>query len=258
LHGTDITLVGNEPSFLPMVKFSIEQSDGITAVSNYLADVTRREFTINKEINVIPNFVDTGFFQKHLDFEFRRKLAKDEQFILMHISNFRPLKRMEDLIRILLYVREDFDAVLVLVGDGPMRSKLEILCRRERIRPWVIFLGKQLGVMELLSLADVYLSTSQMESFGLSALEAMSCSVPVVATKVGGVPEVITDREEGFLEEVGEVEALASRVKQLLADRKLRQKMGEKARLKAIKRFNVNAIVGQYEDYYRKVVEGNH
>ena len=254
LHGTDITLVGNEPSFLPIVKFSIEQSDGLTAVSQYLADVTKEEFNIDKPIEVIPNFIDIEYFRKKHSIQLRRRFAMDHQYILMHISNFRAVKRPEDLLQILKRVKGDFDAMLVLVGDGPLRGKLEELTGRMRLGDRVVFLGKQAGIVELLSVADVYVSTSENESFGLSALEAMSCGIPVVATKVGGVPEVINHNSEGFLGKAGDVDTLAESVKTLLGNEELRQEMGGKGRLRAEKCFSSEVVVGEYEDYYLKVL----
>lgn len=254
LHGTDITLVGNQPSFLNVVKFSIERSDAVTAVSNWLAEETSRKLGVKREIAVIPNFIDPAVFRRREDKAMRRKLAHDNQTIMMHISNFRPVKRPEDLIKVLELVRKDADAVLVLIGDGPMRSRVEGLCREKRLSEQVIFLGKQFSVVELLSLADVYLCTSEAESFGLSALEALACGVPVVSTGAGGVPEVIEDGQEGFLIPVGGVETMAEKVLTLVKDKNLWLKMRKAGRETAEKKFNIADIVNRYEHHYYKML----
>ena len=254
LHGTDITLVGNQPSFLNVVKFSIERSDAVTAVSNWLAEETSRKLGVKREIAVISNFIDPAVFRRREDKAMRRKLAHDNQTIMMHISNFRPVKRPEDLIKVLELVRKDADAVLVLIGDGPMRSRVEGLCREKRLSEQVIFLGKQFSVVELLSLADVYLCTSEAESFGLSALEALACGVPVVSTGAGGVPEVIEDGQEGFLIPVGGVETMAEKVLTLVKDKNLWLKMRKAGRETAEKKFNIADIVNRYEHHYYKML----
>ncbi len=254
LHGTDITLVGNQPSFLPVVKFSIEQSDTVTAVSKWLAEMTKRELGIAREISVIPNFIDPAVFRRQEDISLRRKLALDGQPILLHISNFRPVKRPEDLIRVLELVKEEADAVLVLAGDGPMRSKVENLCRQKSLCSRVMFLGKQLAVVELLSIADVYLCTSEAESFGLTALEAMACGTPVVSTGAGGVPEVIEDGKEGFLTAVGDVETMAKRVLSLIKDKDLWREMSAAGRKTAESKFNIADVVDRYERCYREKI----
>jgi len=255
LHGTDITLVGNQPSFLPVVKFSIEQSDQVTAVSQWLAEMTRRELSIEREIAVIPNFIDPAVFYRKTDQALRRQFAQDNQPILLHISNFRPVKRPEDLIRVLNLVKEEADAVLVLAGDGPMRSKVENLCRQKKLCGRVLFLGKQLAVAELLSAADVYLCTSEAESFGLTALEAMACGTPVVSTGAGGVPEVITDGQEGFLTAVGDVETMAELVLRLIKDKDLWKSMSSAGRVRAVRNFNIKEVVDRYEKSYREMLE---
>ena len=254
LHGTDITLVGNEPSFLPIVKFSIEKSDGITAVSQYLADSTKDELGVDRKIEVIPNFIDPQTFIKKVDINLRRRLAMDHQPILMHMSNFRPVKRPEDLIRILQIIRNEVDPVLVLIGDGPMRSRVEKMCRDLRLCDSVMFLGKQLSIVELLSLANVYLCTSETESFGLSALEAMACGTPVVSSNTGGVPEVITDGEEGFLLTPGDVEGMAEKVVTLLRNKEMHTEMSRTARQTAVEAFDRESVVNQYEALYHRVL----
>lgn len=255
LHGTDITLVGNEPSFLPIVKFSIEKSDGVTAVSKNLAENVCSEIGVSREITVIPNFIDTEVFKRKRSAECRRRYARDDQPVLIHISNFRPVKRPEDLIKILQLVKAYIDPVLLLVGDGPMRSRLEKMCREAGLCDSVVFLGKQLSIVELLSLADVYLCTSETESFGLSALEAMSCGVPSVSSDAGGIPEVIDHGINGFLEKVGDVEAMAGRVTEVVKNRELYRRFSASARKKAETTFNVRRIVSRYEDFYHTILK---
>ena len=255
LHGTDITLVGNEPSFLPIVKFSIEKSDGVTAVSKNLAEKVCSEIGVGRDISVIPNFIDPEIFKRNPSPECRRRYARDDQPVLIHISNFRPVKRPEDLIRILQLVKDEIDPVLLLIGDGPLRSRLEKMCRELSLCDSVVFLGKQLSIVELLSLADVYLCTSETESFGLSALEAMSCGVPAVSSRAGGIPEVIDHGVNGFLETTGDVEAMADRVIELVKDRELYRRFSAAAREKAETTFNIRRIVSRYEDFYRTILE---
>ena len=257
LHGTDITLVGNEPSFLPIVKFSIEKSDGVTAVSKYLADQVCSEIGACENINVIPNFIDPEFFKRKFNPECRGCYARDDQPILIHISNFRPVKRPEDLIRILQLTKDKIDPVLLLIGDGPMRSRLEKMCREMGLCDRVFFLGKQLSIVELLSLADVYLCTSETESFGLSALEAMSCGIPVVSSNAGGVPEVVEHGEDGFLAEPGNTAEMADRVIQLTTDSNLYDRFSNSARNKAETKFNIHKIVNLYENFYFDVLSGD-
>ncbi|MBC8204371.1 N-acetyl-alpha-D-glucosaminyl L-malate synthase BshA [bacterium] len=255
LHGTDITLVGNEPSFLPITRFSIEMSDGVTAVSRYLAQRTISELKVDKPIQVIYNFVDTEFFRRRDEAPCRSKFADKDEFILMHISNFRPVKRMEDLIEIVDRIRKDFKVKLLLIGDGPMRSRLQQICREKNLEDNVVFLGKQTCIVDLLSIADLYLQTSQTESFGLSALEAMSCSVPVISSRAGGTPEVVQDGITGYLEDVGDIEAMADKVKHLLGNNTLRAAMGKKARDRVENHFSADKIVDQYEAFYAKALE---
>src|ERR1700723_1951618 len=199
LHGTDITLVGADRSYLPIVRYSIEQSDGVTAISNYLKDRTIHEFEIRRPIEMIPNFVNCDLYCARKDSPLRKEWAHNGEPILMHLSNFRPVKRVCDVVEIFALVREKMRAKLVLMGDGPDRGAVEYLVRQRRLSKDVFLLGKQDRVYEKLSLADLFLLPSDEESFGLAALEAMACEVPVIATNVGGVPGVVEHGVDGYL-----------------------------------------------------------
>lgn len=256
LHGTDITLVGLEPSFLPMVKFSIEESDGVTAVSRFLKEKTITNYSIEKEIDVIPNFVDTEIFKRiPADrCESKKRLAPNGEKILVHTSNFRPVKRVPDTIRIFDIVQKEIPSKLLLVGDGPDRHECEKLVRELNLSDSVKFLGKQEGLVEILSAADIFLIPSQSESFGLAALEAMSCSVPVISSSVGGLPELIKHNECGFIAEIGDVERMAKYTIDLLNNEKKYELFSQNARNRAVKNFDKSQIVPIYEEHYRKIL----
>jgi L-malate glycosyltransferase len=254
LHGTDITLVGNDRSYLPITRFSIEQSDGVTAISNYLRDRTVREFEIKRSIEVIPNFVNCDQYKRCDDATLRAKWAPNGEPILMHLSNFRPVKRITDVVEIFALVREKMPAKLVMVGDGPDRGAAEYIARRKKIHKDVLFLGKQDRVQEKLGLADLFLLPSDLESFGLAALEAMACEVPVVATAVGGLPEVVTHGVDGYLVPPREVQAAAKYAVEILLRPDRGREMGQKARVNARKRYCSNDVIPQYEAYYGKVL----
>jgi len=251
LHGTDITLVGLEPTFQPLVKFSLEKSDIITAVSSFLQEKTRQNFGEDLNIRVIPNFVDTKVYARQECAQVERRLRQDGEFILMHVSNFRPVKRIQDCIRILAEVREKIPSRLVLVGDGPERSDAERLCRELGVVEYVTFLGKQSALPEILSAADIFLLPSQQESFGLSALEAMSCGVPVVATSIGGIPEVVRNDETGFVAELGDVQRMARYCVELLSNPKKLAAFRENSRKRAVEKFDIALIVPMYERVYQ-------
>jgi N-acetyl-alpha-D-glucosaminyl L-malate synthase BshA len=255
LHGTDITLVGLEPSFLPLVKFSIEQSDGVTAVSRFLKEKTITNYSCQKEINVIPNFVDTDFYKPGDNGEFRNHIAPDGEKILVHTSNFRAVKRVPDAIRVFEQVEKEIPSRLVLVGDGPDRSECERLCREMGLCDKVKFLGKQEGLVQILTASDVFLIPSQSESFGLAALEAMACGLPVVSSSVGGLPELIRHNETGFIAEIGDVDRMAKYVKELLANEKKYKVFSENSRSRAINKFDTSKVVPLYEKYYKNVLE---
>jgi len=257
LHGTDITLVGLEPSFLPTMRFSVEQSDGVTAVSKYLKDKTLSNYNIEKEIEVIPNFIDTGKYNRKNATKkgcYRKNYAPDDAKILIHTSNFRPVKRVQDVVKIFAKVREKIPAVLILVGDGPDRGDCERLCREMGIFEHVKFLGKQDSIAEILSIADLFLMPSQAESFGLSALEAMSCEVPVISSSVGGLPELNIHNETGFIAEIGDVDRMAKYAIELLSNEKKYEIFSKNARKRA-EFFNEDKIVSVYEKFYEKILK---
>jgi L-malate glycosyltransferase len=254
LHGTDITLVGNDRSYLPITRFSIEQSDGVTAISNYLRDRTLKEFEIKRPIEVIPNFVNCDLYKRSEDAALRAKWAPNHEPILMHLSNFRPVKRITDAVEIFARVREKMPAKLVMMGDGPDRGEAEYIVRRKKLQKDVFFLGKQDRVQEKLGLADLFLLPSDLESFGLAALEAMACEVPVVATNVGGLPEVVTHGVDGYLVAPRDVEAAAQYAVGILSRPDRGRAMGQQARINARKRYCSNDVIPLYEAYYEKVL----
>lgn len=255
LHGTDITLVGLDRSYLPITRFSIEQSDGVTAISNYLRERTLREFDIRNHIEVIYNFVNCDVYCRDKGAAERRaEYAKEGERVLVHLSNFRPVKRLTDVIEIFDRVRKKIPSKLLLIGDGPDRSQAEWLALQKGIHEQVIFLGKQDRVNEKLAVADVMLLPSQLESFGLAALEAMACEVVPVATQVGGVPEVIEHGKNGFMAEVGDVETMARYAVDILSDDAKLRAMGKAARDAAQSRFCASKIIPQYEEFYRRVL----
>ena len=256
LHGTDITLVGLEPSFLTTMKFSIEKSDGVTAVSKFLKDKTLSNYQINKDIEVIPNFIDTESYKRFSEEKtncYRKNFAPNDEKILIHTSNFRPVKRVQDVIKIFDIIRNKIPARLMLIGDGPDRSECERLCRELGIFEIVKFMGKQDSLVELLSIADLFLIPSQAESFGLAALEAMSCGVPVISTSVGGLPELNLHGETGFIAEIGDVERMAKYAIDLLSNEKKYKLFCGNARERALY-FNEDKIVPVYEKFYEKIL----
>jgi N-acetyl-alpha-D-glucosaminyl L-malate synthase BshA len=256
LHGTDITLVGAERSYLPITRFSIEQSDGVTAVSQHLKDATRNVIGAKKEIEVIYNFVNCEKYRQSGDSELRGRFAPDGESILVHISNFRAVKRPVDVVEIFGKVREKIPAVLLMIGDGPERGHAERRAREKRMDGRAHFLGKQDNIEQWLGISDLLLLPSEMESFGLVALEAMACEVPVVASRVGGIPEVITDGIEGFLAGVGDINNMADRALDILKQPQARLEMGRRAREKARTFFSSDAIISAYEAHYRRVLGG--
>jgi N-acetyl-alpha-D-glucosaminyl L-malate synthase BshA len=249
LHGTDITLVGLDRCYLPITRYSIQESDGVTAISSYLKEKTVESFDVTRDIEVVTNFVNCDVYTPIKDdtlrAEARLRLAAPNEAILMHLSNFRPVKRLVDVVKIFARVASEMPAQLILIGDGPDRSAAEWLAH---------FLGKQDRVNELLPLADIFLMPSELESFGLAALEAMACKVPSIATRVGGVPELIDDGETGLLYEVGDVEGMAQGALSLLSDPARLNAMREAGRRTAQKRFCSSLVVPQYVRYYEKVL----
>jgi N-acetyl-alpha-D-glucosaminyl L-malate synthase BshA len=253
LHGTDITLVGKDASFEPVVTFSINQSDGVTAVSDSLRSETYDYFQIEKDIEVIPNFINLEKFKRQRKEHFRMAISPNNERLLVHTSNFRAVKRVDDVIRIFAKVREQIPSKLLLVGDGPDRPKMEKLCRQLGICNDVRFLGKLDAVEEVLSIADLFLMPSEKESFGLAALEAMACEVPVVSTNAGGIPELNIDGETGFTCPVGAIDEMVEKALYILDDENL-----PRFKANALQRaheFDVNKIVPLYEDFYQKTID---
>lgn len=254
LHGTDITLVGLEPSFLPLVKFSIEESDGVTAVSRFLKEKTITNYNIDTDIEVIPNFINTELYDLNPNEVMRKSIAPNGEKILIHTSNFRTVKRVTDTIKILDLVKREIPTKLVLVGDGPDRSECERLTRDLNLQDDVKFLGKQDGLEEILNGADLFLMPSQSESFGLSALEAMSCGLPVISSSVGGLPELIRHNETGYIAEFGDVERMARYTIDLLKNEKKYKIFSKKSRKRAVDHFDERLILPEYERYYDKIL----
>jgi L-malate glycosyltransferase len=254
LHGTDITLVGQDPSFRSLTQFSIAKSDGLTAVSEYLRRETHTHFDIPlDDIRVIPNFVDLERYRREGQPCHRSKFAEPGERIVTHISNFRGVKRVDDVVRIFARIARRLPARLLLVGDGPDRVKAHDTAEREGILDRVLFLGKQNSVSELLSCTDLFLLPSEMEAFGLVALEAMACGVPVVATRTGGIPEVVEDGVSGYLAPVGDVEAMGDAAVSLLEDPAAWQRFSEAARHGA-EHFSAERVVAEYESFYTEVL----
>jgi N-acetyl-alpha-D-glucosaminyl L-malate synthase BshA len=257
LHGTDVTLVGMDRSYLPITRFGIEQSDGVTAISQYLRDKTLTDFSISRPIEAIPNFVNCDVYVPMDEAKRaagRSAWAAPGEKVLFHLSNFRPVKRVTDCVQIFARVAKEIAAHLVLVGDGPDRSQAEMLAATLGIQERVHFLGKQDSVTELLPLADLMLMPSELESFGLAALEAMACRVPAIATRVGGVPELIEDGVTGCLLPVGDVDAMAQAAIRLLRDDAKLERMRAAARQTAQDRFCASRIIPLYEKYYEQVL----
>ncbi len=256
LHGTDITLIGIHPSFHAITRFSIEHSAGITAVSSYLADQTTEDFGVASErIEVIPNFIDPGVYYPDRKPCHRATLAPDGQRIIMHVSNFRPVKRVQDVVQAFARIHAETPARLVMVGDGPDRPRAQELAESLGVGQDVLFLGKHAAVEELLSCADLFLLPSVSESFGLAALEAMACGTPVIGYRAGGLPEVVEDGVNGFLLPVEDVQGMAEAGIRLLADPELHARFREAARRTAVERFSTDQVVPRYESYYRSVLE---
>lgn len=260
LHGTDITLVGRDPSYLPITKFGIEVSDGVTAVSEWLKDETIRNFETDKEIEVIPNFVDPARFQSQKSPAERRRgvlsqtLCGAGEKLLCHVSNFRPVKRITDVMEVFARVTREVPSRLLMIGDGPDRSRAEAFARDRRLRDRVVFLGNVPNLEELVGGSDLFLLPSEAESFGMAALEAMASEVPVITTRSGGLPEVVVEGETGFLLEVGDIDGMAQRAIQILTDAPLAASMGAAGRELASTRFNVHQIVPRYRNLYERVI----
>ncbi len=249
LHGTDITLVGKDASYEPVVTFSINQSDGVTAVSEDLRRDTYAQFDIRKEIEVIPNFIDLERFRRQRKEHFRKAIAPNDEKLIVHTSNFRKVKRVEDVVYIFNEVRKSVPSKLLLVGDGPERVKIEKLCRQLDTCDDVRFLGKQDAVEEVLSVGDLFLMPSEKESFGLAALEAMACEVPVISTNAGGLPELVEHGKSGFISAVGDIADMVKHALYILRDENL--PIFKQNALNRAKEFDVATILPKYEAFYR-------
>jgi N-acetyl-alpha-D-glucosaminyl L-malate synthase BshA len=256
LHGTDITLVGKNDTFRPVVEFSINKSDGVTAVSESLKKQTYENFAIDRDIEVLYNFIDFSRFTKLNKDHFKKAIAPNGERIVTHTSNFRKVKRVEDVIYIFEKIQKEIPSKLLLIGDGPERHNMEQLCRKLGLCEEIRFLGKQDAIEELLAVSDLFLIPSESESFGLAALEAMACEVPVISTNVGGLPEVNIHGKTGFLSQVGDVEEMAHYGSIILSDNDTLQTFRRNALAQA-KRFDIQNILPQYEAYYEKILESS-
>jgi N-acetyl-alpha-D-glucosaminyl L-malate synthase BshA len=254
LHGTDITLVGADRSYLPITRYGLMQSDGVTAISNYLKQATIETFQFDK-ITVIPNFICATDYQRQPVPELHKELSPDGFPLLVHVSNFRPVKRPVDCVEIFARVlRQGIETRLVMVGDGSERPNAEHRARCLGIYDKCSFVGKQPNIVDYLSASDVLLLPSEQESFGLAALEAMACELPIIASRVGGLPELVTDGETGFLSPVGDVEKMAHDAGRLLRDAELRRSMGKAARESAISRYSTDLVIPEYVKFYERVL----
>ncbi|MDJ1470123.1 N-acetyl-alpha-D-glucosaminyl L-malate synthase BshA [Cytophagaceae bacterium DM2B3-1] len=253
LHGTDITLVGKDASFEPVVTFSINQSDGVTAVSDDLKKSTYQQFEITREIEVIPNFIDLERFKKQKKEHFKMAIAPNNEKILIHTSNFRKVKRIEDVVKVFAEVHKQIPSKLLLVGDGPERAGIERMCRQLDIADAVRFLGKLDAVEEVLSVSDLFIMPSEKESFGLAALEAMACEIPVISSNAGGLPELNVNGVSGFLSPVGDIDDMVKNALFVLKDENL-PTFKKQAKDRAAE-FDISTILPKYESYYQRIVE---
>lgn len=254
LHGTDITLIGLDPTLLPLVRFSIDKSDGVTAVSRFLREKTITNFQLDREIEVIPNFVNTEAWRRTPNHPLREQFAPNGEKVLVHASNFRSVKRVTDIVRVFAQVRSKVASKLLMVGDGPDRAEAERLCRELDICGDVRFLGKQNALEEIYSASDLFLMPSQNESFGLSALEAMACGLPALTSSVGGLPELNLHGVTGYISEIGDIDRMARYAIDLLSDPKKYARFSAAARERAEAGFSSNDVVPMYESFYRRVL----
>ena len=254
LHGTDITLVGLDKSFYQVIKFNIEESDGVTAVSHYLQKRTQDEFAIQREIRVIHNFVDTERYSSSANNCTKDHFAPKGEKILMHASNFRPVKRVTDVVRIFARIREKLPVKLLLVGEGPERLFVQQLVKELKLSEDVLFLGEQEYIGQLMNCADLFFLPSEQESFGLVALEAQSCGVPVIGAATGGLPEVVEDGKTGFLLPVGDIEGMAQKSLELLSKDDQYEAFHQEARRRVLDYFDSKSIIPQYEAFYEEIL----
>ena len=254
LHGTDITLVGADRSYLPITRYALQQSDGVTAVSKFLKKATIETFDFD-DVEVIPNFICPKHYVKLDDSPLRRQLAPNGEKLLVHVSNFRPVKRPIDCIEIFARVKEEFhDVRLVMVGDGPERSAAKYRAESLGVGEDTVFVGKKGNIADYLGVSDIFLLPSELESFGLAALEAQACELPVIATRIGGIPEVVNDGERGYLSDIGDVEKMAANTLRLLRDDEMRRAFGTRGREISVQRYSTQAIIPQYISFYEQVL----
>jgi N-acetyl-alpha-D-glucosaminyl L-malate synthase BshA len=258
LHGTDVTLIGNDPNYIETTRWGIVQSDAVTAVSSWLRRTTEQQLGIQSPIDVVPNFIDPQRYEEARSSPGARRWAKPGERVLVHISNFRPLKRVLDVVDVFLRLRSEVPCRLVMVGDGPERGRVEQRCRESDACNSITFVGSLPLIEEVLVGADLFFLPSETESFGLAALEALSCEVPVIATAVGGLPEVVVHGENGFLHPIGDVEGMAASALRLLKDEPMRKAFGASGRRRALEVFSQDAIVARYRAIYERVVEKVH
>lgn len=253
LHGTDITLVGRDKTYTPVIAYSINQSDGVSTVSESLKKDTQQLFNIHRDIQVIPNFVDFARFSKKPREHFRKAIAPNHEHLIVHTSNFRKVKRVDDVLKVFQKIHHEKPSKLLLIGDGPERTNIEMLCRELEICNHVSFLGKLDAVEEVLSICDLFLLTSEHESFGLAALEAMACEVPVISTNTGGIPELNVHGFSGFLSPVGDVDDMAANALHILKDSETLRQFKSNA-LKRAHDFSLDKIMQRYEDFYLRII----
>jgi N-acetyl-alpha-D-glucosaminyl L-malate synthase BshA len=257
LHGTDVTLVGKQENFRKIVQYALNKTDAITCVSEFLYQSTIREFSPNKPIEVIPNFVDTNEYKRQSNPKLRRRFADDEEKIIIHISNFRKVKRVPDVVQTFSLIQKQIPSRLILVGDGPDFSEVENLIMKLNLKDKVWLLGEQTSIVELLSISDLFILTSETEGFGLAALEAMSCEVPVVCYNVGGLNEFVFDGINGFLLPLGNIELLANKSIELLRNDTLRQIFAINARKTVVENFDSRIIIEKYLNLYLSLINGS-
>jgi len=254
LHGTDITLVGNHQSFYRITKFSIEESDGVTCVSNYLKETTSKVFEINKEMKVIYNFVDTEKYKRAANIS--KKIVgpiDEDDMVITHISNFRSVKKIDNIVRVFCRVSEEVKSKLILVGDGPELCRIRNMVKEINLEDKVFFVGVQQDIISILSISDLYMLPSESEGFGLSALEALSCEVPVIGTNIGGLKEVIEEGKSGYTFDPDDIDSMSEAAIKILKNKEVRMEMGTEARKRA-KLFDSSVIVPQYLDYYERIL----
>ena len=256
LHGTDITLVGKDATYAPVVEFTVNEADGVTAVSKSLREDTLANFRITTDVQVIPNFVDLRRFRKERKEHFKKAIAPNGEKIIVHTSNFRKVKRTEDVIQIFKNIHDRIPSRLLLVGDGPERQTIESLCRPLDICDDVRFLGKQEAVEEILAVGDLFLMPSATESFGLAALEAMACEVPVISSNTGGIPEIMENGITGFMSDVGDVESMSKNALIILESEEVLNGFKRRS-LEHAKKFDLIKILPQYETIYQTVIQKN-